>query len=63
MTLTLNDAIRLLQRIRETTPGDTELLDADGFAVSSFEVETFEEDSKELNVKAGDTVIRVNSLR
>jgi len=60
---TLDDAIRLLQHIRKTTPGDTELLDHEGFAVSGFEVETFEEDCKELCVKAGDTVIRVNSAR
>lgn len=61
----LNDAINRLIYLRdaEGCPGDTELIDADGFAVGGFSRRDFDEDDKELNFQAGEIAIEVDSLR
>lgn len=61
--MTLDDAVKKLVDLKKEVPGNTELLDADGFAIVDFNRWDVEEDNKVLNVKKGEVLVFVNSLR
>tara|TARA_Y100000034_G_C6833749_1_gene376594 strand:- start:350 stop:535 length:186 start_codon:yes stop_codon:yes gene_type:complete len=61
--MTLDEAIVALAEMYKKVPGNTEVLDADGFALGGFKRRKFKKDDEELQCKKGDVVVEVVSQR